>query len=261
MLLQHPQQLHLGLQRQLADLVQEDGAPVGELEAADPAIQRSGERALDVAEELALHEPRRDRAAVDLHQWPRAAHAQVVDGPRDQLLAGAGLAGDQDGGVGRRDLLDPAQHRQQRLAAAHHLGEVVLAVDLLLQVGVLVLQPRRQRPDLLVGQHVLDGDGDLAGHLLQERDVGLGVLADPRAGHGQRADAARAYHQRHDRERAHAVGDRLGLGRILLLALEIPAHERALVLEHEPDVALGGGDLQPDDEVRRRERGLEHEQP
>ena len=65
---------------------------VGELEAADPALERAGERALLVAEQLALHQAGRDRRAVDLHERSLAARALVVDGAGDQLLAGAGLA-------------------------------------------------------------------------------------------------------------------------------------------------------------------------
>jgi hypothetical protein len=259
-LLQHAEQLHLGLDRELPDLVQEDGAAVGELEAPDAPLERAGEGALDVAEELALDETGRHGAAVDLHEGARAARTGVVDGPRNQLLASPGLARDEHGGIGRRHFLHASHYRQQRLAGAHHLGKVVLAVDLLLQVGVLALQTGLEPGDLLVGGHVLDGDGHLAGHLLQEGDVGVGIGADPRAGHGQRADAAGPRDERHDRERAHAAGERLGLGRVLRLPRQVAAHEGTPLLEYQADVTLGGRDLQPHDEVRRRQRGLQHEQ-
>jgi hypothetical protein len=213
-----------------------------------------------VAEELALDQPGRDRRAVDLRQRPVLARALVVDGAGDQLLAGASLPGDEDGGVGRGDALNSTQHRQQRVAAADHLREVVLVVNLLLQVGVLVLQARLQRRDLLVGRHVLDGQGDLPGDVLQEGDVGLGVLVHAGTAHGQRADAVPSRQQWHDREGSNPVGERLLLGRILPLALEIGAQERPSLLEHQADVALAGGDLEPDDEVRGRQRGFEHEE-
>ena len=54
LLLQHAQQLHLRLERQVADLVEEDGAVVGQLEAALLLLHRAGERAAFVAEQLAL---------------------------------------------------------------------------------------------------------------------------------------------------------------------------------------------------------------
>ena len=189
-----------------------------------------------------------------------AARALVVDGPSDQLLAGTRLAGDEDGGVGGRHLLDPPEHRQQRLAAPDHLREVVLAVDLLLQVGVLPLQAGRQCRDLLVGQHVLDRQRDLASDLLQEGDVGVGILGDGGAGHGQGAQAAPPHDERHDRERAHAIGQGLCLGRVLLLALEVTSNEWAPLLEHQAHVALGVGDLQAGDEIGRGQRRVEHQQ-
>ena len=55
-LLEDAEQLGLGLQGQLADLVQEERAAVGQLEAADAPGDGAGERPLLVAEELALDE-------------------------------------------------------------------------------------------------------------------------------------------------------------------------------------------------------------
>src|SRR4029453_1450243 len=46
LLLQYAQQLDLHVQRQLADFVEEDRAPVGQLEAADAALERTSESAL-----------------------------------------------------------------------------------------------------------------------------------------------------------------------------------------------------------------------
>ena len=86
LLLQHAQQLDLGVERQLAHLVQEQGALVGQLEAPDPALQRAGERALLVAEQLALDHALRDRAAVDLDERPVAARAPLVQRPGDSSL-------------------------------------------------------------------------------------------------------------------------------------------------------------------------------
>src|SRR5207253_10965865 len=98
-LLEHTQELRLRLGGQLPDLVEEDRPAVRELEAAGPAFRGAGEGALLVAEELAFDEPARQRRAVHLHQGAVAAGAPRVDGPRDELLAGAGLTRDQHGGV------------------------------------------------------------------------------------------------------------------------------------------------------------------
>ena len=113
-LLQHAQQLALQLERDLADLVEKQRAAVGQFEPADAVAQRAGEGALDVAEELALEQFARDRRAVDPDQRPVAAAARLVDGARDQFLAGAGFAGDQHAGVGRRHQFDLPQRLLDR---------------------------------------------------------------------------------------------------------------------------------------------------
>src|SRR5207247_6161459 len=105
-LLENAQQLHLRLERQLADLVEEDRATGGELEPADAPLDRAGEGALHVTEELALHEARRDGAAVHLHQRPVLPGALAVDRPRYQLLARSRPARASDGRVGGGDLGD-----------------------------------------------------------------------------------------------------------------------------------------------------------
>ena len=64
-LLQHAQQLDLRRRRHLADLVEKQRAAIGELEAALAAIGRAGERALLVAEDLALEQRFGNGGAVD----------------------------------------------------------------------------------------------------------------------------------------------------------------------------------------------------
>src|SRR5690606_21592159 len=76
--LNHPKQLALKLERNLADLVEEQRAAVGELEAADAIAERAREGAAHVPEELALEEIPRDRCAVHANQWTLAARARVV---------------------------------------------------------------------------------------------------------------------------------------------------------------------------------------
>ena len=64
-LLQRAEELHLEVQRELADLVEEERALVGDLELARARRDGARERALHVAEELALDEVLGDGAAVD----------------------------------------------------------------------------------------------------------------------------------------------------------------------------------------------------
>ncbi len=117
-LLQDAEQLRLQLQRRFADLVQKDGAVVGELEAADPLGDRTGERPLLVPEQLALEQACRHRGAVALDERVRASGTQMVHRARNELFARARLAADQHGRLGRRDQLDLIDEVAQRAAAA-----------------------------------------------------------------------------------------------------------------------------------------------
>src|ERR1700724_845044 len=103
--LQHAQQLGLHRQRQLAYFIKKKSAAVRQLEAADSIAQRSTERALDMAEKLALEQLPRDCGAVDLDQWTITSQAPLMDSARHQLLSDSGLAKDKYGGIGRSDHL------------------------------------------------------------------------------------------------------------------------------------------------------------
>ena len=108
-LLQHAQELCLGLEGQVRDLVEEKGGAVRQLEDAHPPTVGAGEGAAFVAEELALEQRRRDGVAVHGDELPGRSVAQLVDESGDELLAGAGLTRDQDRHVGRRHLLNLAE--------------------------------------------------------------------------------------------------------------------------------------------------------
>ncbi len=68
--LQHAQQLGLHRQWQLADLVEEQAAAVGQLELATALVHRAGEGATHVAEQLAFHQRIGQRSAVEADQRP-----------------------------------------------------------------------------------------------------------------------------------------------------------------------------------------------
>ena len=67
-LLEDAEELGLGLQGEIADLVEEEGPAVGQLEAADPPGEGAGEGAFLVAEQLALDQARGQGGAVELDQ-------------------------------------------------------------------------------------------------------------------------------------------------------------------------------------------------
>ena len=211
-LLQHAQQLDLRRRRHLADLVEEQRAAVRQLEAALPPIGRAGEGALLVAEDFALEQRLGNRGAVDGDERKAGARAQLVDGLRDQLLAGARLAGDEHRRRGRRRLLDHlidlahlgavADERAERAVLAQlaaqrlHLAHRLEPLDDLVEQDLQPLNVDRLG-QVVVGAflHRLDRgvDGALRGQQ-QRRHVG----ADLR----QRAQQREPVHARH-----HHVGD------------------------------------------------------
>ena len=101
-LLEHAEQLDLGGQAHLADLIEEQRALGSQLESTQPAGVGPGERPLLVPEQLALQQRLGQGGAVDRDERAIAAGAVVVDQPGCQFLARAGRAGEQDGdgGVG-----------------------------------------------------------------------------------------------------------------------------------------------------------------
>ena len=95
-LFEHLEQLRLERLGQEPDLVEEDRAPVGRLEQARLGAAGVGERPALEAEHLGLQQRVGDRRAVDVHEGAVRARAGAMDHPREQPLAAAGLALDED---------------------------------------------------------------------------------------------------------------------------------------------------------------------
>ena len=112
-LLQHPQELHLQFQRQVADLVEERGAAVGQIDQAPLRLAGAGECALGVAEQLALHQRSDQRPAIDRDKM--AGRIAVVDGPGDDFLAHTCFAEQQHGRSGPREFFDKRPNLTDRL--------------------------------------------------------------------------------------------------------------------------------------------------
>src|SRR5687767_5466254 len=89
-LLEHTQQRDLRLLGQLGDLVEEESSPVRAPHEAIAIVLRPRERATPVAEQLALDERLRQRAAVDRDEVASAPR-QLVDAARNDLFACSGL--------------------------------------------------------------------------------------------------------------------------------------------------------------------------
>ena len=151
--LQGAQQLHLSVERQLPDLVEEQRALVGLDELAGALLGGAGEGALLVAEQDALHQILGDGAAIDGYEGLRfaGAGAGALDGAGDQLLADARFAFDEDGnrriGGPAAELDDP----RHGFASRNQVGKAKLATDGGLDADQLV----GKGLDL---ERVLDGD-------------------------------------------------------------------------------------------------------
>jgi hypothetical protein len=117
-LLQHPQQLDLHVQRQVADFIEEDGAAVGQLEAANPVGHGPGESPLAVTEELAFNQILGNGRTVDGHKIATAPLRLLMQGSRHQLFAGATFASNHDGGRRIGHPCDHGPHCQSGLALA-----------------------------------------------------------------------------------------------------------------------------------------------
>ncbi|EWS52847.1 hypothetical protein X551_04363 [Methylibium sp. T29] len=120
-LLQRAQQLALRGPGQDADLVEEQRAAVGALEAAGPVAHGAGVGALLHPEQLGLHQLFGDGRAVDGDEGPGRARADAVQAARQHLLAHAALALEQHGGLGVGGAADHVAHRVEAGRHAHHV--------------------------------------------------------------------------------------------------------------------------------------------
>jgi hypothetical protein len=102
-LLKHAQQPDLQGLAYLANLVEEQGPAARQGEATGLVLRGPREGAGLVPEQLRFEQGVGQRPAVDGHEGTVPTGAQAVNGARHQLLAGAGLALDQDGAFALRD--------------------------------------------------------------------------------------------------------------------------------------------------------------
>src|SRR5262249_16597445 len=117
-------QLRLELERQLADLVEEQRASVRRFERAFALSIRARECAANMAEKLGFSEGRRDRAEIEDHDWAICARAALDELRRDELFARAALTMNQHVDVARRDALEDRVETLHRGALSNDAAEV-----------------------------------------------------------------------------------------------------------------------------------------
>src|SRR6185369_16472872 len=93
-----------------------------------------------MTEQLTLDQRRRQRSTIHLYQRTMRSPAEPVNGMGQKLLAGSGLAEDQDGRVERRNLFSLSQHAPEWLTLSDDLAEVAGDANLILQVNIFVLE-------------------------------------------------------------------------------------------------------------------------
>ena len=132
---------------------------------------RAGERAAHVAEQLRLEQRFGNRAAVDRDEAIRPARAVVMNRARGQLLAGAGLARDQDRARRRRDGLEQLKQIAHDAAVPDEPVDPVSLFELRAEVRVLGLAAAAARAPIEdVEQRVeLERLGDEVGGTLLDR--------------------------------------------------------------------------------------------
>src|SRR5262245_95646 len=161
-LLQGTQQLRLHGWRQRIDVVEEERAAIGDLEAAELALVRTGEGALLVTEELALEQGLGQRGARQLDERSIMAPAERVNGGHHQLLAGPGLALHEDAGIRRRHRANLGDEVADRRRASDEITERRIEAALLPEPDVLGGEARLQRAQGLDRLRVLERGADLS---------------------------------------------------------------------------------------------------
>ncbi len=139
--LQHAQQFGLRGDRHIADFVQQHGAVLRQLEASGAALDRSGEGALFMAEQLAFHERIRHGGAVDGDERSGAPRAQRMNRARGQFFSRAALAGDQHRRAAGRHLLHQREHLLHLPRRAHHFAQDAAVAQLAFQAFRVLQQP------------------------------------------------------------------------------------------------------------------------
>ena len=136
--LEEPQQQALHPQSHLADFIEEHRAHVRRLELAGLVAIGAGKAALHVAEQLRLEQRLGQAGAIDRRERHVCARAAVMNAARDNLLADAALAGDQNLRIAAGDAIDLCLQRLHLgaladephvlLAARRHAGADLLTV-------------------------------------------------------------------------------------------------------------------------------------
>ena len=139
--MQESEKLWLHVERQVAYLIDEEGAARGRPDYTGRICYRAGKGAAAIAEQVALRQLPGYRRAVEGYEYFFTTRREHVNGARHQLLARAGLARNQHSHVGRANLvhfLNETSHDRTGMnktghEARAHMWRLVLLVVTLAQ--------------------------------------------------------------------------------------------------------------------------------
>ena len=224
---------------------------------------RAGERAFLVAEQLGFEQVRGERRRVQRDERLVRARAVTMQRACDELLAGAGFAGDQHRHARARQAADGAKHFLHRRRLAEHFRNAARFARRLSSTRTRLLSGAAHQIDRLIDVErlrqiferaaLIRGDGaveiGMRGHD-DDRQLGLAV-----ANLGQQLEAAAARHadvgDQHVGSIAAQRGER-GVGVIERGRRHASLAQRAL--EHPAD----GGIVVDEPDVKRLHRCLQH---
>src|SRR5262249_13111201 len=220
--LQDAEQLRLRFGRKLGHLVEEERSTMCQLEPSETALQRTGERSLLVAEQLALDQCRSDRGAIDLDERTVTSRAELMHGIREELLPGSGLAEQEHGRLGGSDTLDAGEHLTNGLAVSND-ARAQLGTQLFSEIDVLGLEPTGELRGFLEETGVLDRDGRLSGE--QSQSVEFLVEQLPSREHRQHSEEVASELQRIPGKGAQALSPDPVLLRDARIAEKVVGHD------------------------------------
>ncbi len=203
--LQHAQEFGLESRRDLADLVEKQGAAMGQLETPLAFGGGAGEGAFFVPEQFGLQQGFGQRGTIERDERPFAARTQVVEGAGDDFLAGTALPAQQDRGAAGRHLVDLGKNLLHPLRHADDVFQAVFALQLLLEPVLLLHEGGALGADMLMQMGRL---ADQVGRHLEQPDDALvadGDAARSTAGDTEHTYRTAAHLDRHPDECHHFV--------------------------------------------------------
>src|SRR5882762_10041216 len=161
-LLQNTQQFGLQFKRQFTDFVEENRPSVRGLKQAGLGFYGSREGAFRVTEQIAFHQGRNQRAAIDGHKRPLRKRAPVMDGARYQFLPRSALATNQHRGPRVFQPADDAQDFTDLGGLADDSVQLLIGFDpftknfVLLHEPDFFLHPAKQHSEFFHTERLLD---------------------------------------------------------------------------------------------------------